>query len=414
MYWNQNPETHVAGYRIHYGEKSGNYQYKVDVGNHTSCTMSGFEAGKTYYFAASAYSLNNVESALSKEVAYTIPNESAPPTVPTDDSGTANNNDDLTPYDGNDSGNQLYISDTPVFLAINAGGSKYVAADGTVYTADAYFSSGRTAKTTANIGDTEDDSLYQSERYGNFSYDIPVPNGNYIVTLKFAEFYWSAAGKRVFDVEIQGKEVISNLDIYAAVGKNMAYDINVPVSVSDGVLKIDFFADKGGAKVSAINVREMAPENSNILLETTSETVFAANAGGSKYVAADGTVYTADAYFSGGTTAKTTANIGDTEDDSLYQSERYGNFSYDIPVPNGNYIVTLKFAEIYWTAANRRIFDVEIQGKEVISNLDIYAAVGKNMAYDINVPVSVSDGVLKIDFFAIKGGAKVSAIKISK
>jgi hypothetical protein len=414
LVWNRNPESDVAGYKMHYGATRGNYQYIVDVGNQTSCTISGLEEGKTYYFAASAYSLNNDESALSQELAYTIPNESAPSTASTGDSGTANNNDDLTSYYGTDSDNQLYISDSSVFLAINAGGPKYVAADGTVYMADAHFSGGRTAKTRANIGDTEDDTVYRSERYGNFSYDIPVPNGNYIVTLKFAEIYWSAANRRIFDVEIQGKEIISNLDIYAAVGKNFAYDVNVPVSVTDGVLKIDFFTDKDNAKVSAINVKKVVSDNSYNLLEAGSNVVFATNAGGPKYVAADGTVYMADTHFSRSRTAKTSARIGDTEDDAVYQSERYGNFSYDIPVPNGNYIVTLKFAEIYWSAANRRIFDVEIQGKEIISNLDIYAAVGKNFAYDVNVPVSVTDGVLKIDFFTDKDNAKVSAIRVSK
>jgi hypothetical protein len=253
LVWNQNPESGVDGYKMHYGTTSGSYPYTVDVGNHTSCTISGLVAEKTYYFAVSAYSSNNVESALSQQLAYTIPNESTTQAASTDGGGTSNDSDSSIYY-GTDPDNQSYSSASSVLLAINAGGPKYVAADGTVYAADAHSSGGKTAKTTAKIGDTEDDTLYQSERYGNFSYDIPVPNGNYIVTLMFAEFYWNAAGKRIFDVEIQGKEVIINLDIYAAVGKYSAYDINVPVSVTDGVLKIDFFADKGGAKVSAIKI----------------------------------------------------------------------------------------------------------------------------------------------------------------
>jgi hypothetical protein len=61
-----------------------------------------------------------------------------------------------------------------------------------------------------------------------------------------------------------------------------------------------------------------------------------------------------------------------------------------------------------------RIFDVEIQGKEVISKLDILATVGKNSAHEVDMPVMVADGVLKIDFFTDKDNAKVSAITISK
>jgi hypothetical protein len=33
---------------------------------------------------------------------------------------------------------------------------------------------------------------------------VPVANSDYVVTLKFAEIYFSAAGMRVFDVLIEG------------------------------------------------------------------------------------------------------------------------------------------------------------------------------------------------------------------
>jgi len=49
-----------------------------------------------------------------------------------------------------------------------------------------------------------DPKLYQTERYGNFTYQFTVPNGGYNVTLKFAEFYWTSAGKRIFNVAING------------------------------------------------------------------------------------------------------------------------------------------------------------------------------------------------------------------
>lgn len=71
--WDQNPEPDIAGYRMHYGTTSGNYQHNVDVGNHTSCTISGLEEGTTYYFAATAYVSENVESGYSEQLAYTIP-----------------------------------------------------------------------------------------------------------------------------------------------------------------------------------------------------------------------------------------------------------------------------------------------------------------------------------------------------
>ena len=64
--------TGAAGYKMHYGNYSGNYQYTVNVGNSTSCTISGLEIGKTYYYAVTAYDTQNNESDFSNEVAHTV------------------------------------------------------------------------------------------------------------------------------------------------------------------------------------------------------------------------------------------------------------------------------------------------------------------------------------------------------
>ena len=192
--------------------------------------------------------------------------------------------------------------------------------------------------------------------------------------LRFTEFYWSSAGSRVFNVWMEGTKVISNLDIFAKVGKNRAYDVSLPVTVTDGKLDISFQAIADNGKLSAIQVTQAKP---------VGNVVFAENSGGPQYIQSDGTVYLSDRYYSGGYSA-TSAAISGTSNDPLYQTERFGNFSYSIPLPNGNYTVLLRFAEIYWSAPGRRIFDVFIEGAEVISNLDIFALVGKNTAYDLN------------------------------
>jgi malectin (di-glucose binding ER protein) len=179
--------------------------------------------------------------------------------------------------------------------------------------------------------------------------------------------------------------------------------------VRDGVLDIHFFTDVNNAKVSAIVVKTQGQTQSPTL---ASEVMFAVNAGGPAYVGTDGTVYQADTGFSGGTTYTRAVAIAGTEDDVLYQSERYGNFAYAIPVPNGEYIVTLKFAEIYWTAPGKRVFDVEIEGLEVLPELDLVAQVGPATAYNATIPVIVTDGVLDIHFFTDVNNAKVSAIVV--
>jgi Malectin domain len=207
-------------------------------------------------------------------------------------------------------------------------------------------------------------------------------------------------GKRVFNVSAEGKVVISNLDVVAKVGPLAAYDVTLPVTVADGVLNIGFQSVAGNAMVSGIEVEPM-------------QVVFAVNAGGPQYLDTSGEVYDADAYFSGGTIWTTTAAIAGTVDDRLYQSERYGNFSYNIPLGNGDYEVTLKFAEITVTGVGQRVFNVLIEGKTVLGNLDLVAKVGPNVAYDVTVPVTVADGVLNITFQRLVNAPKVNAIKVS-
>jgi hypothetical protein len=71
--WDPNPEANLKGYKVYYGSASGNYSFMVDVGNWTSLTISGLEAGKTYYFAATAYGPAGEESGMSDELRYDTP-----------------------------------------------------------------------------------------------------------------------------------------------------------------------------------------------------------------------------------------------------------------------------------------------------------------------------------------------------
>ena len=149
-------------------------------------------------------------------------------------------------------------------LGLNAGGTQYVDAGGTLYQADRYFTGGATTSTGVAIQGTGDQSLYQTQRYGNFSYAIPATNGNYDLTLRFVETTFSSIGQRVFDVIVEGKVVLNNLDIFRSAGQNTALDIIFTVNVSDGVLNIGFVPKTGDAQVCAIliNNSSSSPNNS--------------------------------------------------------------------------------------------------------------------------------------------------------
>lgn len=77
--WNPLYTGNVAGYRVYFGDQSGNYfgsskgvASPIDVGNVTEYHLEGLETGKMYYFSLSAYSDDPLrgESAFAPETTY--------------------------------------------------------------------------------------------------------------------------------------------------------------------------------------------------------------------------------------------------------------------------------------------------------------------------------------------------------
>ena len=68
--WDPNVEEDLAGYIVYYGTVSRDYDYDVDIGEETSCTISGLEEGIKYYFAVTAYDNEGNESQFSEEISY--------------------------------------------------------------------------------------------------------------------------------------------------------------------------------------------------------------------------------------------------------------------------------------------------------------------------------------------------------
>lgn len=190
-------------------------------------------------------------------------------------------------------------------------------------------------------------------------------------------------------------------------------------------IEVLFDPGEGGIETftAQLTVVTNAPDSPVTVVNLTGErfilpdqivTILAVNVGGDEFTAQDGTVYEADRGFDGGREFSTRDNIAGTMDDDLYRSERFNNSSYSFPAENGRYELTLKFAEIFFTSNRRRIFDVEVEDSLVLDNLDIFSEVGHDSAFDVTVPVTISDGQLNIEM--INGGAdlaKLSAFKLT-
>jgi beta-glucanase (GH16 family) len=256
--------------------------------------------------------------------------------------------------------------------AIDSGG----AAVG-IFSADMDFSGGSASSTTAAINTSHvtnpaPQAVYQTERFGAFTYTIPnlTADASYSVKLHFAEIYWSAAAKREFNVLINGTTVLTNFDVFAAAGgENIAIAKTFTATASStGTITIQFTT--GAADLPKVSGIEVAPAVAALHLQIDS--------GG-----AASTPWVADEDYSGGTASSTTAAINTSlvtnpAPQAVYQTERFGAFTYTIPnlTPGSNYTINLHFAEIYWTAAGKREFNVLIDGTTVLTNFDVFAAAG--------------------------------------
>jgi hypothetical protein len=72
LVWNPNTEQDLSGYKVHYGNVSGDYEFCMDVGNETTCTVANLKGGNTYYFAATAYDTYGNEGDYSNEAVRTL------------------------------------------------------------------------------------------------------------------------------------------------------------------------------------------------------------------------------------------------------------------------------------------------------------------------------------------------------
>lgn len=155
-----------------------------------------------------------------------------------------------------------------VVATLNAGGSTYTSCEGVTYRAlsnskISLVSGGTRSDASAEIDGTTDDELYQTLRYidGNddLEYEVDLPDGEYRVTMKFAERYSGTFGDglRVFDVVLERTTRRTALDVYESVGPNTRLDLTYNVTVTDGTLDMDLLNDVENPMVSGIMVERL-------------------------------------------------------------------------------------------------------------------------------------------------------------
>ena len=140
---------------------------------------------------------------------------------------------------------------------LDAGGRTYVADQGENPYQVRVRGGSDTYETDDDIDGTEFSELYQTERYGDFGYEVPAADGKYEVTFNFAQI---SDSPRYFDVNMEERSEIDNLYPAGEVGVNSALIVTRNVSVIDGTLNIEFIGEQQyDAGVNGISIKRVGP-----------------------------------------------------------------------------------------------------------------------------------------------------------
>jgi hypothetical protein len=309
--------------------------------------------------------------------------------------------------------------------------NSYLDRSGRSWGPDQFFTGGSVlVRPSEKILRTLDPDIYRHLRSGDFQYDIPLAPGNYELHLHFAETGLadfisaesSGEGQRLFRVSANGNRILGGFDVVAdAAGSNVA-DERVFRNISpakDGFLHLSFNALRSTAMLNGIELLPVgAGKVKPIRIRAGWTTAWRDPAGQS---------WQADTYFMGGNALVRTTNPAQgansiAPDMALYTSERWGHFSYALPVADGRYRVTLKFCEGHYGKRNTgvggegsRLFDVYCNGVALVRNFDIYKEAGGEGKPIDRTFTSIrpnAQGKILLTFVPILGMACVNGIEV--
>jgi hypothetical protein len=140
-------------------------------------------------------------------------------------------------------------------LAIDAGpGTARADVEGQTWSPDqpwaaggaGYLGNSSRQSTSTPITGTNDPARFADQRQGMSEYRVDgLMDGYYTIELDFAEIRRQAPDQRVFDVLIEGQEVLPFLDVAGEVGNFSALTKTYTVRVTDGQLNVRFVTHKG-------------------------------------------------------------------------------------------------------------------------------------------------------------------------
>jgi hypothetical protein len=280
------------------------------------------------------------------------------------------------------------------YLAVDAGASKalHTWVPDTGYVGVAWSGTATTvsAVDTSKVSSPAPQAVYQTQRYAtHLTYTIPSlsPNAAYNVRLQFVESFFNAPKQRVFSIKINGTQVLSAFDIVQSAGGARIAIAEQFTSAADltGKITIQLDASTNYASIAAIEITRASNTTTPTPVPMADISINSGGSAGAGNWIADTDYQTSgESGVAAITTAIDTSQVSSPAPQSVYQTQRWGStvtYTFSKLVPGGAYTERLHFVESFWNAASQRVFNVTINGAQVLTNFDIFGATGrKNVA----------------------------------
>jgi hypothetical protein len=223
---------------------------------------------------------------------------------------------------------------------------------------------------------------------------------------------------RIFTVRANDRPILPDFDVISDSGGSNTADIKVFKDISpagDGLLHLRFSPQVGKPFVNAIEILPSLPGRMRPVRMV---------ARNSSYVDNEGRAWSPDHFYEGGQMVLRDDAVSGSPDPGVYRGERFGHFTYVIPVAAGRYTVILRFAETWFGpdrpgsargAEGSRLFDVFCNRKLLLNNFDIFKEAGGNfraVERKFSGLEPNAQGKLTLSFVPLSNYACINAIEV--
>ena len=261
-----------------------------------------------------------------------------------------------------------------------------------------------------------DSSLFQVGRSGQFQCKVPVPTGKYELQFLFAQTSHFAEAGHDVEIRINGEDhqIINVADEAAGQARVTARIVTDVEPEADGSIHIESLTND--SFLNALVVLPGIPAHMRPIRFIAAP---------KPYLDRLGRLWLPDEFFFNGTADRRAFPTAGAPDSGLFLWERYGHFSYLLPVvPGYRYTLRLYFSEGWFGptkwhpgGVGSRVFDVYCNGESLLKDFDISKEASRNneaVIKEFHNIVPTAQGKIELSFVPIKDYPLINAVELEQ